>query len=294
MRRSNLHPSNFYRHEPAIARTFLALIVATIWAAFWAVSTGADSVALALAVPVAPGSAGRMEYLRNLASGHVTGAHGIMRRNITSLFWEARDAERERGLEWYDRAYSWADRTAREFDKRTLIVAHVISALSPLNVWEENLRDALRLLKRDAANDGPTGLTVCTFRQQKQKAWHIATYGSAKPQSGNKTENFAVNIGRPWRDGPVTVDRHARDAALHAPEGADDVSLTDLRYENISEAYRGARDVLQAQGYPHVRAHEVQAVVWIVWRRKHGGNRRFVRGRDGQPSLFPPIHPAGE
>jgi hypothetical protein len=228
----------------------------------------------------------RTEYLRNLASGNITGYHETMRDNVLRLFRTAHRAEKERGLVWYRRAHDWANATGTEYNLSTLTVAHVISALSPMNVWEENLRDTLRLLERVDSNDGPIGLSVCTFHRQKKKAWHIATYESMKFQSGNKTECFAVNIGRPWEDGPVTIDRHARDAALGATEGGGKVSMTNLRYRKIADAYRAARDVLKEEGWPDIRAHQVQAVVWVTWRRRHGANKRFIR-RNGQPELFP-------
>ena len=81
---------------------------------------------------------------------------------------------------------------------------------------------------------------------------------------GPKVTSFARNILHPRTAGPVTVDAHAYSVAhLWRFTTHGMVKLTETRYQEIAEAYRVAAEQVGVQ------PHRLQAVTWVVWKRKH-------------------------
>lgn len=92
---------------------------------------------------------------------------------------------------------------------------------------------------------------------------------------GPKVRAFYANISRPTGKrsvGPATVDSHAVAAALgrvfHKP--AAPPRIDRLRpYHHVAAAYR-----LAARETPFL-PHELQAIVWVTWRRLHSRPDQF-------------------
>lgn len=88
---------------------------------------------------------------------------------------------------------------------------------------------------------------------------------------GPKQKNFYWNLYDPTDPVPVTVDRHQFDiflgVASHSDfKGLDGVSIDDKVYDVIADACRAAARVLSKKYNTEILPHQVQGVVWQVWR----------------------------
>jgi hypothetical protein len=101
----------------------------------------------------------------------------------------------------------------------------------------------------------------------------LRLYGGVEPvedvfrsTKARKQKNFYLNIRYPDGEWPVTIDRHAYDAFYGMDAGVQDRPIDsaigdgDQAYDVIADTYRA---VAQELG---VLPHQVQAVVWEVWR----------------------------
>lgn len=187
-------------------------------------------------------------------------ADGVDR--LVRLFGEATPAERTAGLRWYADAHAWADGLATRYGVTVDQVAGITAALSPQTSWPENQRRTELLL---------SGRRVPGFRWGRDKAERIRDGESPaevlSEGRGPKSLAFYDNISRPTTSDTVTIDRHA----VHAYLGMilDDNARGRVlnpkgNYERIADAYR------HAAARVGVRAHVLQAVVWLVWRNRYG------------------------
>lgn len=117
----------------------------------------------------------------------------------------------------------------------------------------------------------------------------LRLYGGVEPvddvfrsTKARKQKNFYLNIRHPDYDWPVTIDRHAYDAFYGMDAGIQDrpidaaIGAGDQTYDVIADTYRAvAREIAEESG-EQVLPHQVQAVVWEVWRILKG-----TAGRDG-------------
>jgi len=118
----------------------------------------------------------------------------------------------------------------------------------------------------------PNEVVVTTYGSNKRKAIHILNLKSSKTEDierlllhkskVNKTASFYRNILEPGNDSFVTVDRHAIRIALGNSLEADKIGMTEKRYRNIVKSYQVASKAL------HLDAITLQAIVWVVYRRK--------------------------
>lgn len=185
----------------------------------------------------------------------------------TILEWYALASPDEiaRGSSWYDHAHQYAVALAEKHDSNLAIAAGVISALSPGTTWERNLLDASAVFTM--GDDA----TVSSYGRNKRKALALID-GSIKPDNafstaGYKTLQFWRNICSPDVAGPVTIDRHCTRAALGShlhPNEAIKWSKHARKYERIQSAYQNAADDVG------LLPHQLQAVVWLVFRRLFG------------------------
>ena len=190
--------------------------------------------------------------------------------NIIEWYWLASPDEIVRGATWYDHAHQYALALAEKHNTNLAIAAGVISALSPGATWERNLLDASAVFTVGA--DAMVG----SYGRNKEKALALID-GSLAPDdafstSGYKTLQFWRNICSPDVAGPVTIDRHCTRAALGShlhPNEAIKWSKHPRKYERIQSAYQIAADDLD------LLPHQLQAIVWLVFRRLFGG--RSVR-----------------
>lgn len=179
-----------------------------------------------------------------------------MTNNIKKVFNRATMDQLRYGMSWYPYASMVASNMANTYDITKEQACGVISALSPNNKWERNLKDAWAIIEAYFKGD-PWQVKVCTYNTNKGKAIRILK-GEPIDQvlKGQKTWSFYNNIldpGSPF----VTIDFHANDI-FHMSKNSP--SLTKKRYKDISQAYI---DTAHELG---IRPTELQAVTWVVWR----------------------------
>ena len=141
-------------------------------------------------------------------------------------------------------------------------VLGVVSALSPRQKWEGNLKIAEKKIRT-----GDCG-AITQFKTKANQV--IFSDGHASEiwdiLNGNKTQNFFMNLLYPDDKRYVTVDRHALSIALGRTCTDKEQSLTDIQYEFFAECYKEvARDLDLVPNF-------VQSITWQAWRRLHNIN----------------------
>lgn len=195
--------------------------------------------------------------------------------NATEMILEwyslASEDELTRGAAWYNQAHQYALALAENHDTNLAVAAGVISALSPGATWERNLLDAANVFTMGEA------ATIGSYGRNKKKALALID-GSLAPDNafterGYKTLNFWRNIVSPEVAGPVTIDRHCTRAALGSEMTANEAiqwSRHPRKYERIQLAYQNASDDIG------LLPHQLQAIVWLVFRRLFNRRRSAV------------------
>lgn len=190
-------------------------------------------------------------------------------RNITSVFRSA-DAELiAEGVNWYADARLIADAFAAKHDLPVHVTAGVLAALSPLNSWGSNVNLAARMF----ASGGT--LTTGYLHTNLAKARRIIAEGTIDALGGLKVNNFYLSIITGGADG-VTIDRHAYCLAHNDRSRSNDVpKLSPKRYAEIADKYRRASVILSKEYGMPLSPAVVQAVTWVVWRRRYWGAGAF-------------------
>lgn len=196
-----------------------------------------------------------------------------MRDNILRVYYDATDAERQEGMDWYDRAAQLVEKLATDTDVTINQAAAVVSILSPLVRWERNIEDARILIDAWNAGIGPDGFKVSSFAQNRRKAWWMleeksepsTMFGRRAPKTGR----FHELLIDPWITDRVVIDGHAFSIAVGVrhPLASPDIPNLEYkgRYERLEQAYR------EAAARVGIAPHQMQAVTWTVWRNRHGG-----------------------
>lgn len=177
-----------------------------------------------------------------------------MTENILNTYRAAPPKFHASGMDWYANVHAIAVDLG---DAK--MGAGVIAALSPNNKWDRNLTLAKLAMGERVIFGGTFGNSVRNANLIMAGEDPEMILGSKK---GFKTLNFFRNIFEPFKNGPVTVDRHAYDIAVNKRHGSDYRPIgTSLKaYESYAQAYR---DVAQEVG---VLPQQVQAVTWEWYR----------------------------
>jgi hypothetical protein len=185
-----------------------------------------------------------------------------MAENVEDVLARATAQERAAGLGWYVVAHEHARELSAVAgqDDGGRIGAGILAALSPQTGWTQNVAIAYGLARDPGAPVAQTQL----FEDRAR----AILFGDGDPYfvlGGRKVRSFFGNISAPLRSGPVTVDRHAVAAAVGwaSPSHAKLLERPGA-YQLVASAYRA---VARRHG---MRPHEVQAIVWLVWRREKG------------------------
>jgi hypothetical protein len=194
-------------------------------------------------------------------------------RNIKKIFKLASPEEVRDGIIWYAEAQAAAKRLALTHGVPLRIVVGVIAALSPNNRWERNVWDADNLLGVYLGGGSPEEVKVSCYNAMKAKAWGLL---DAMPSSdaevmlilnGQKITSFFCNI---MGHDTCTIDGHALNIAR-----GERVGLTSAKtnvgkrlYADLQGAYDRAGKSVRVNGRP-LKAFEMQAITWVVWRRIH-------------------------
>tara|TARA_R110001583_G_scaffold23353_4_gene86383 strand:+ start:6731 stop:7174 length:444 start_codon:yes stop_codon:yes gene_type:complete len=145
---------------------------------------------------------------------------------------------------------------SNEFGQSPSVVAQVLSALSPRNKWERNIYDTRQVLEAVRDKKKPEDIKVCTFNNNKQKAFDIAQGKRGIDKASPKTYSFVKNIAE-LDASKVTIDVWH----LRACFGKTiDAGLTPLRYKQIEKVTLKCAEMVGVRGY------EFQAIIWGVIR----------------------------
>ena len=190
-------------------------------------------------------------------------------RNITAVFRSADAALIEEGIAWYSDAKLIAEAFAAKHNVSLSVSAGVLAALSPLNAWGNNVNLAARML----ASGGT--MTHGYLHTNLAKARRIITEGNVDALGGLKVSNFYASILSGGAEG-VTIDRHAWRIAHNDRSKSNKIpKLTPKRYAEIAERYVRAARILSREYDMPLTPAIVQAVTWVVWRRRYWGAGAF-------------------
>ncbi len=175
--------------------------------------------------------------------------------NLEYFFNKVSEDDYNEGLVWYQTANDIVQNLSKKYNFQPIIVANVLSALSPRNKWERNIFDTEQVLK--AVNEGKDhdSVKVCTFNNNKIKAFELAQGNREGIEYSNspKTHSFVRNIAE-LNENFVTVDVwHTRAAfdKMIVP-----TSLSASNYDDI-------RDITIKNAKKHnIKPFEYQAIVW--------------------------------
>jgi hypothetical protein len=180
-----------------------------------------------------------------------------MSKNLDNYFSLANDHDVESGKDWYKTANNICTDIAKEFNTTTEIVAGVISALSPRNKWEQNIKDARSVFQAINNNLEPSDIKVCTFNKNKNKAFLIAKGEVEITDKSRKTFSFVNNIAH-LNNSFITVDVWHLRACFGITINK---SINKTVYEQIEKL------TLRKAKKHKLNGFEYQAIVWNSVRR---------------------------
>ena len=177
-------------------------------------------------------------------------------KNLDFFFNLATNQDIKSGKEWYKVANKFCKDNATKYNTSPLAVASIVSALSPRNKWNNNLKDTIKVL--EAVKDGkqPEEIKVSTFHKNKFKAFNIAKGLQEITEDSRKTFNFVRNIAH-LDPQALTIDIWHLRACLKEFKSIGSASIGKTAYEQIKSLTIKKAQKLGLKGY------ELQAVIWL-------------------------------
>lgn len=182
-------------------------------------------------------------------------------KRLDNLFNMATAKDIQDGKDWYIIANNEAQKLAKEFNICPLKCAGVISALSPNNKWNQNLKDAHKVCKAFSEGKGANDVKVCTFNTNKFRAFAILNNLVEITNDSRKTYAFVRNVGSLDAD-RITIDIWH----LRACYGKDKGIVSQFIYDQIESLTLRKAKKLGLKGY------EYQAIIWLVIRNNYNNN----------------------
>ena len=174
---------------------------------------------------------------------------------LDKVFNKATEDQIKDGKKWYLLANEEALKLSNEFKLCPLKTAGVISALSPNNRWEQNLKDARNVCAAFIIGKKAEDVKVCTFNTNKFKAFAILSGKVEITNDSRKTFSFIRNVGH------LDVDRVTIDIwHLRACYGKSKGTPTKSNYDELEALTLKKAKKLGLIGY------EYQAIIWVVIR----------------------------
>ena len=186
-------------------------------------------------------------------------------RNLDFFFNFATKQDIKNGLNWYLGAFKIVKELALKYGFDFFVVANVLSALSPRNRWEQNIKDTETVLK--AVNEGKdaNSVKVCTFNNNKFKAFNIAKGNLIINELSPKTYNFTKNIAHLDSES-LTVDIWHLRACLKRFKSIKSAAIGKLAYQQIKDLTIRKAEKLGLKGF------EYQAIIWLATQRYYQNN----------------------
>jgi hypothetical protein len=114
--------------------------------------------------------------------------------NLDNYFALATDSDIDNGIAWYKQAHYICKDLAKQYNVPIAVVASIVSALSPRNKWNQNIKDTITVLNAIHCNLSPDDIKVCTFHKNKYKAFLLGQRKAQITEQSLKTFNFVRNI----------------------------------------------------------------------------------------------------
>ena len=175
--------------------------------------------------------------------------------NLNYWFNKATTEDIKNGLKWYPIANDICKDIATKFNTTSLKAAQVISALSPRNKWEQNIKDSYKVFEAVKFGIHPTDIKVCTFHTNKFKAFNIVSNELSITDKSLKTFNFVHNIAHLSSD-HLTIDIWHLRACFSRMMQIDKASIGRIAYGQIKALTIKKAHKLGLKGY------ELQAIIW--------------------------------
>jgi hypothetical protein len=172
-------------------------------------------------------------------------------KNLDHYFNLASSQDIENGLSWYKDANQFCIEQSKLFDLSPFVVASVVSALSPRNKWNTNLKDAITVLSAVKNNISPENIKVSTFHTNKFKAFALVKGLKEISNESRKTYAFVCNVGN-LDYTRVTVDVWHLRACFNQTCG----SVGKLAYDQLERLTISKAKKLGLKGF------EYQAIIW--------------------------------
>ena len=178
-------------------------------------------------------------------------------KNLDYFFNLATDEEIKQGKQWYKLANQFCEEVSKEYNVTPLQVASVVSALSPRNKWEQNLKDAKKVFKAISEGKEAEDIKVCTFHNNKFKAFELAKGNIYITEESPKTFNFVRNIAH-LDPTALTIDIWHIRGCLKQFKNIGSAQIGKVAYKQIKELTIKKAQKLGLTGY------EYQAVIWLA------------------------------
>ncbi len=185
---------------------------------------------------------------------------------IVDLFLGIDIADVNAGIAWYGEARAISEELATRHGITVEQAAGIIAVFSPMNDWEQNVKDAARWLESRVIVHTPVFMRKA---ERILEGEDIRTVLNAP-----KTTNFWVSILSEGAEG-ICIDRHAYDIAVGVRHTDKGRSIGIKAYRACAEAYAEAAEILSGMGCV-VSPAEVQSVTWVAWRKVWKGIRNTV------------------
>jgi hypothetical protein len=185
--------------------------------------------------------------------------------NVLSVYRSASFWSFSEGMTWYEDARN----AAIALDpKRFHRSAGVIAALSPMNEWTNNKRQAEKIYALEGNvtfnADGSNGIGI---GNNVRKAIRIYNGEDALDVLGGpKVRSFYLSIVDPLMDVDPVIDRHAFDIAVgeRTNDKARGILGRKAIYRSFVDVYR------EAASMAGIVPKQMQAVTWVSWKERHG------------------------
>lgn len=177
-------------------------------------------------------------------------------KNLDYFFNLATPEEIKQGRQWYKLANQYCIDVAKEYKTTPLIVASVVSALSPRNKWQQNLIDAKKVFQAIKEGKSPEDIKVCTFHKNKFKAFELAKGNIFITEDSPKTFNFVRNIAH-LDPTSLTIDIWHIRASLKQFKSIGNAQIGKVAYKQIKALTIKKANKIGLTGY------EYQAIIWL-------------------------------
>jgi len=181
-------------------------------------------------------------------------------KNLDKFFDMASTMDIKEGREWYAKANKIITDISNCYDIDPYKVASVMSALSPRNRWEQNIKDTDKVCDAWKKGIRPEDIKVCTFHTNKFKAFAILESKVSITDKSLKTFNFVRNIA--YLDPTaLTIDIWHLRACFDKIIKIDSVNIGRKAYAQIKELTLKKAERLGLKGYQY------QAIIWTAVRK---------------------------